>query len=435
MSAIIARPRRARDIAAARAAAMAELSDGLFTGLVFAVVAAYFCVSDMVLTNIGINYAEGGGNPLEKIHPGTWLAFTALLLMGLRRGNPLRLIDVVAAFRGVALFMLAWSMLCVWVIAITKVPFTPLVDTFLAAIVVCLLISELEPPAMRKLALMVHALMTINACVGVVEYATGWRLTPYTIGSTAIDTDWRSTAILGHPLGNAALTGSYVVALTVGGARDLPRWLRPLALALQLVAMIAFGGRSSLANALVMISGVGIWRLSRLTRGQSFDKVAAATVFLVAPVVVALVAAASIGGFFTQFVERLSDDAGSGKTRLIMLTFFDMIPLRDIVFGPDSAYVASLQAQEGIELGIESFFVGFVLAHGALMASVFFLGLFAFCWQIARQTRPSTWLVLLFYFIVASTSVSLSVKTITFAVFVSMTLSIMRPARMGEAST
>ena len=89
--------------------------------------------------------------------------------------------------------------------------------------------------------------------------------------------------------------------------------------------------------------------------------------------------------------------------------------------------MSSLQALEGIELGIESFWVGFILAHGAIMATLFFFGLGAFCWQVVRQTRRETWLVLLFYFLVASTSVSLSVKTCTFAMFVAMALSLMRP--------
>ena len=255
---------------------------------------------------------------------------------------------------------------------------------------------------------------------------TGWRLTPYTIGSTAIDFDWRSTAILGHPLGNAALTGAYVVALSVGGGQDLPRYVRPAALGLQLLAMIAFGGRTSLASAIVMIVIVGLWHLARILGGQSFDGRMARGVFFLAPLLVAAIAAAGSGGFFTQFIDRMNDDAGSGNTRLILLTFFQIIPLRDIIFGPDQAYVASLQVLEGTELGIESFFAGFILAYGAIMASIFFVGLFAFCWQMVRLTRPATALMLLFYFIVASTSVSLSVKTITFSILVAMTLSIMR---------
>jgi hypothetical protein len=251
-----------------RADAAAELVDKAVAPMTLGAVALYFCLSDMALTRFGVNYAEGGGGAIEKIHPGTWLAFAALLLSGARRGNPLRLIESIARYRGVALFLFSWLALLVWVVAVTKTPFTPLIDTFLSAIVLFLLIAELDARNLRALALIVHALMTLNAAIGVVEYATGWRLTPYTIGSAAVETDWRSTAILGHPLGNAALTGSYVVAMAVGGARDIAPRLRAPALALQLVAMIAFGGRSSLANALLILCGVGAWKLARILRGE-----------------------------------------------------------------------------------------------------------------------------------------------------------------------
>jgi hypothetical protein len=170
--------------------------------------------------------------------------------------------------------------------------------------------------------------------------------------------------------------------------------------------------------------------LARIRRGATFDRRAARLAFLAAPALVAMATAVAASGFLDLFIDRLSDDAGSGQTRLIMLQFFDIIPPRDILLGPDPAWVKSLQVQEGVELGIESFFVGFVLAHGALMAGMFFVGMFAFCWQIARRTLPGTWLTLMFYFVVASLSVSLSVKTIAFAIFVAMTLSIMR--RGGE---
>ena len=406
---------------------LVALADRAVALLVLTVVALHYFLSEMMLTNLGVNYAEGGGNPLEKIHPGTWLALLLMIFMGARRGNPLRLLDLIAGYRGLAVFTISWIMLFGWVTLVTKVPFSPLIDTFLAAIVVFLLVLELDGVWLRRLALMIHGIMTLNALIGIAEYITGWRLTPYAIGSLIVDTDWRSTAILGHPLGNAAMTGAYAIAMTLGGAREIPRPLRPAALGLQLVAMIAFGGRSSLLNAVVMIAGIGLWRFAKILRGQRFDRLYLAVAFLLAPLLVAAVAAAAAGGFFDQFMARLQDDAGSGKTRLIMLQFFNIIPLRDIIIGPDQAYVSSLQALEGIELGIESFWVGFILAHGAIMATVFFLGLAAFCWQLVNQTRRELWLVLLFYFLVASTSVSLSVKTCTFAMFVAMALSLLRP--------
>jgi hypothetical protein len=347
----------------------------------------------------------------------------------------LRLLDIIVAYRGVAIFLVSWLMLFGWVTLIMKTPFSPLIDTFLAAIAVFLLIQDLDNPTKRKIALMLHAILTVNAILGLYEYLSGWRLTPYAIGSIVIDTDWRSTAILGHPLANASTTGSYIVALALGGGRDLPRVLRPAAFGLQLLAMIAFGGRSSLVTALMVVGAVQAWKFGAVLRGRRFDRLTVSLAFLLAPIAVAAVAGAYMAGFFDQFILRFSDDLGSAKARVIMLSFFQIVPTWDIILGPDPAYIASLQSLEGIEFGIESFWVGFIFAHGAIMACLFFVGLAAFCWQLVRVTRPETIMLFVFFFLVASTSVSLSVKTLSFAMLVSLILTMLRvdPALRARA--
>ena len=405
---------------------LVALSNRLYVAMIFLVVALCYLLSEMALTNLGLGYAEGGGSPLEKIHPATYLAFLTLLFMGARHGNPLRLLDIIVSYRGLALFLLSWLVLFGWVTFIRKTPFSPLIDTFLAAIAIFLLLQDLSESSLRKMALMLHAILTVNAMLGLYEYISGWRLTPYAIGSIVIETDWRSTAILGHPLANASTTGSYIVALALGGGRDLPRPLRPAAFGLQLLAMIAFGGRSSLVTALMIVGCVMAWRLIAILRGGRFDRLTVALVFLLAPLAVAAIAGAYMGGFFDQFILRFSDDLGSAKARVIMLDFFRIIPTWDIIIGPDPTYVASLQSLEGIEFGIESFWVGFIFAHGAIMATLFFIGLGAFCWQLVRKTRPETAMLLIFFFLVASTSVSLSVKTLSFAMFVSLAMTMLR---------
>lgn len=427
MSALVARQRQfARRPAETATDRLVALGDRAFIILTMVSIALWFLMSEMFLTNIGISYAEGGGSPLEKIHPGTWLALATLLFMGMRHGNPLRLLDLIVSNRGLAIFLASWLLLFAWVTIVMKTPFSPLIDTFMAAIVAFLLMDELGERDLRRIAVMIHLIMTANALLGLYEYLSGWRLTPYAIGSITIEGDWRSTAILGHPLANASMTGSYVVALALGGGRDLPRVFLPAAMGLQLIAMIAFGGRSSLVNALAIIAIIGAWRLIGILRGARFSRLGAALVFLMAPLAVAALAVVADAGFFDQFILRFSSDLGSAKARVVMLEFFRIIPLGDIIVGPDQTYVSSLQSLEGIEFGIESFWVGFIFAHGAIMASVFFLGLFAFCWQLALRTRPETWVLLLFFFLVATTSVSLSVKTCSFAMFVAFTLSTMR---------
>jgi hypothetical protein len=69
-----------------------------------------------------------------------------------------------------------------------------------------------------------------------------------------------------------------------------------------------------------------------------------------------------------------------------------------------------------------------------LLASLaFFAALFAFSYEIARTVRPGAAWAFTFFYLVATTSVSLSAKSPLFAIFVFMTLTLLhRPATMPE---
>ena len=76
---------------------------------------------------------------------------------------------------------------------------------------------NLQQDDKRRAALIIHAILCANALLGLYEYLSGWRLTPYVAGTLLIEVDWRSTALLGHPLANASVTGSYALILGIGG--------------------------------------------------------------------------------------------------------------------------------------------------------------------------------------------------------------------------
>jgi hypothetical protein len=132
-------------------------------------------------------------------------------------------------------------------------------------------------------------------------------------------------------------------------------------------------------------------------------------------------------------IERFVNDNGSAQARVTMLRLFNYVSWTDLVWGPDQALMGSLQYTEGIEYGIESFWVAFILMNGLAMSLLFFVALGAFCWRLWMSTRPATSLLLFFFFFLASTSVSISAKTCAFGMFTAMTLTMMRalPARPG----
>ena len=116
-----------------------------------------------------------------------------------------------------------------------KSPVTPLIDTFLLPLVYFLLLEDLDERASRRLAWLVGAFLAANALVGLAEFATGWRLITVDLPANVTDDprhtrhgvrlarsaekDGRPTALLGHPLTNACITGVFIATLCAEGRR------------------------------------------------------------------------------------------------------------------------------------------------------------------------------------------------------------------------
>ena len=409
--------------------AIAAAGQGVVTAIVTLAIGVLFMVSAMLLFNFGINYEAAGGSLFEKVHPGSWLVFLAFALSMFAGGEPARHLDgIVARQPGLSVFFVTWLVLLAQAVLVQKAPFTPLIDTFLMPMALLVLLRATGDAGKRRIAMLIHAFYAANALLGLYEFLSGYRLTPYVAGTLLVEADWRSTAFFGHPLANAILTGSYVVAICAGGARELPPVLRPAMVGLQMAAMIAFGGRSSLVTMLLFVAVAAAAQTTRFIGGARLRLPAAALVALALPLAIGALALAFDSGFFDKLLLRFADDNGSAKARLIMIHLFDVIPLPDLLLGPDQNWIGSLQRLEGIEYGLESFWLATILTYGAIVAVIFFAGLFAFCRDLVAGSKSGSFQVLLFFFIVASTSVSLSAKTPVFGLIVAIMLVLLRPA-------
>ena len=280
-----------------------------------------------------------------------------------------------------------------------------------------------------------HTLMMANAIVGILEFATGFRITPLVASGLVIEDDWRSTALLGHPLANASLTGAYILALALGAARELPRALAVAGFIIASAGMVVFGGRASSVILLVMLAALGLSRAAEFARGKRFTTRAIISALAALPVLSLCLGGLAEAGFFDQFIERFFDDQGSAGTRVEMFELFKHISWGELMLAPDAKQLATLRTIYGLDFGIESFLISFVLSYGVVPGIAFFGGLFLFCRDVVRTIRPGGAWVLVFFFAVASTSVSLSAKTPLFAVLTLMLLVLMRPNRTTLSPT
>jgi hypothetical protein len=88
--------------------------------------------------------------------------------------------------------------------------------------------------------------------------------------------------------------------------------------------------------------------------------------------------------------------------------------------------VTTWQRLEGLEFGVESFWLAFALSYGLVMTTVLIVGLAAFVVSIVQLSGRGAVPVFLFFFAVASTSTSLSSKTTGFGILTMLILLVLR---------
>ena len=391
-------------------------------------VLALFLISNLMLSLLGVSYDVSGGAQWQKIHPATYLALASLGFLALSRFDPVILVDeVVRHHKGLLVFFFAWLLLLGHIVFFVGSPITAVIDTFLLPMLMLVLLTRVSEGQASRLALFLHVAMAANAALGIWEFAGGFRVTPLIAQGVALTGDWRSTALLGHPLQNATITAVYAFILIQGGGRDLSGLLRPLAFLLQLAALAAFGGRAATAMFIAFGAVAAVVQVARIVQTRSITARGAATFALVLTVGIVAASLLVAGGYFDQFASRFVSDEGSFNARISMFKLLGEIPYSALLAGPSPEYVATLQRLEGIEFGIESFWVAMIANYGILISIPFFIGLTAFLFDLKRVTRsPSGWTILLFVAI-CSTSASLSGKTTGFAEFAVMLLLLLRP--------
>lgn len=407
-----------------------------FTALLALAAVLLHAVSAMLLSELGFNYETPGGSPLSKIHPGT-VALAVVLVMGmLASGRPIAWAEAaVARFPGTAAFLVAVALMMAHCALVLGVPFTNFIDTFLGPIAALLLYQGLSDRRARPIALMIHAFMLANSVIGLYEFLSGERLIPFWLVGRIITFDWRSTALLGHPLSNASVTGSYCIILLLGGGRDLPRLARAACLLVGATSMVAFGGRAAtlmLVASILLVTGA---RALAYLRGRRFKVTSLMAGMLLVPLAVMLLLALAETGFFSRFIERFIDDQGSAETRLGMFELLFRFHWTELLLAPDARQVETLQNHLGLEYGIESLWISFILFYGIVPSVLFFAGLILFCRDLVGAARREAAWVMLFFLAVASTSVSLYGKGPQFSILVIHILVLLRKAAPPDPAT
>lgn len=389
-------------------------------------------VSGGLLWTLGINYDGLTGSPVQKLHPATYLAVALFLAAMLRAGNPVAYGAGVAARHPASLLLMGVSVAYFLNIVLRGAPgMAGALDTFLLPALVMILLLDSGADTLRRVETLTHAVMAANALLGLVEFATGQRFFPYRLDGEIFATDTRSAALQGHPLGNATLTACYVLALLAGGGR-LSAPARTGMIVLQSAALVTFGGRSGIVITSLLGGGrLAVLAFRALVRNRIPLSVAALGAFALPLFPLAIVGLVA-GGFFDTLAGRFAADGGSANARVEMFALFDGIPLRDLVFGPDTALVETLRRMNGLEWGIENPVIRTLLYQGAIVTVFLTVATTLFLWEVARHCRRGIALPMIAFVILVNTFESLGGKTTLLAKFAVLLIALYRPLPPSE---
>jgi hypothetical protein len=115
---------------------------------------------------------------------------------------------------------------------------------------------------------------------------------------------------------------------------------------------------------------------------------------------------------------RFSSDKGSTLARFATFNLLSHFDWHELILGPNPVRVNALQAQLGLNYGIENFWISSVVQFGLIHTVVLTIGLICFFIELLRRSSPVAWAIVVLIVIIAASSVSFSSKNIQLAQFV-----------------
>lgn len=381
-----------------------------------------FAVSGNSLEDLGIDYASPGGNPLVKLHPGTYLAAIGgflVLMMARPAGSALvrffRETPALACFNILILFCAFYS--------IVNVGFSgaaTYIESYLSAGMVALALEDGTDRQKRSLAWWIIGFCVVSIFISIGEGATQTHLIPLHVAETLDNKDFaddvqdfRGAGLFGHPL-TAAVTTSMATFLLL--RMRMSGLLKGVLFTTLLIGLLSFGGRAALLTTVILVviaaSVVLIRGLATRNLSTGFLGALGAAVVVLPPLLVVLVTTTDIGERI--LTHMYLDD--SAEVRNLQWLVLNHLNLNDVLFGVPPDRLDMLKYQIGLggaTTDIENFWLLMFLNLGAIGFMVFLVALGLFIMHLGRTTNhPLGWMLLIAAILVDSTSNSLGRKSV-----------------------
>lgn len=363
-----------------------------------------------LLYQVGWDYGSPTASPIMRLHPSTYYGLGLMGLMVLLHWNERDL--ATGRIRFVPLPVLAY-VVCIATIFMFLLMFHGggsiafMIDTLLMPAIVLILLQHLSPHSKGIIFRCIAVLLSVNVLVALMEVMTGKRLIPFVILGYEVIYDKRPTALIGHPLANAAATA--VAIFVFIGCLHNRSWKIMLG-CLWAVGLIAFGGRSAMVLFALFYAGYFLWMMwqrSFASRLRWSDLTLISGGLLLVPIMIIYVFA------FTPFgdimLERLHWD-DSAQTRLDLFHIFRFMDLGDWIVGVPNERFQTFLILLNMPWTVENAWVQLLVRFGAVFFVVFLYALYRLFRYLATGAPLEVKLALLLFLAIASTNNSLAGK-------------------------
>lgn len=372
--------------------------------LFYLAVSTLCLLSFETLTTLGWSIESDAAPLLLKLHPALYIlgAITlwAIVVPSRRSRRLLNLTDILlitSSLMACAVALLSGGGLLSYAIV-----------TFLGLAFMRVAHVYAEPANLARFRWVLESFFVLNSIVALMEFITGHHLagSVFDLRTEA----FRSTALLGHPLNNAYLTGAVVIIIGTRLAFSSGhQWANLVKALLHGAAMITFGSRSAIGLLPIFIMLPLL--LSRSSKGKgrvsSLRRFVPLTILLIGLVILWVP-----NPLTRDLLARFSNDYGSVNTRSAAIEVIQNLSGRELLIGVPLQDLQIYLTKAGIPVGLESAWLSLTVHLGLLVALPLSAAILILFGRAAASKEQGAFWSVMFFMTACSTSMTFGTKSI-----------------------
>lgn len=398
-----------------------------------------FVLSADVLNLFGYNFALPGGSFIFKIHPSFYLLFLGYASILIYEGGWKFVHDALLKRRNFFLLLACVCCFCYQVLFL-KHPMAPFIVTWLYPVLVFCLFDKFTIEQKQLIYNLLLFVITCNAILGIFEYMRGDYLLPKLYFSMETEelldfTEWgfsRASGLYGHALIATLVSATVVVGLYAKSLYHMLSKYELICFCCSVISLPAFGGRTSIAVALLMMLLISSLKFYHSLRGRHIPRLKVILIFTGVLLLPFFIITLFELGLFDTLLARIDDDNGSAESRITALLILFDTSFLEVLLGDFNNQLFNRQLLYGTQYGIEIFWVAILLQSGLIVSlmMVYILSVFH-RYLFEKIGHYSLWTSATFLLAISS-GTGLASKTLMLAHFLILSLFLLVPTGLCQ---